>query len=209
MLLQLPINILIVLIPILVFSLCFHEFSHGYMAFKLGDKTAEKEGRITLNPLAHLDPIGSIMILFIGFGWAKPVPVNPSNLTDPRLDMIKIAFAGPASNIFLALLSGIIIKLLLILSLIDNNLLTILLTFAQVNIALAIFNLLPIAPLDGSQILGNILSKSNPELAWKLQTYGPKILLILILISYVTKFSIFGLIISPFTELFIKVFINI
>ena len=81
MLLRLPIEVLIILLPILVFSLCFHEFSHGYIAYRLGDSTAARNGRLTLNPLAHLDPVGSLMILFVGFGWAKPVPVNPVNFT--------------------------------------------------------------------------------------------------------------------------------
>ena len=94
MLLRLSTEILIILIPILIFSLCFHEFAHGYIAYKLGDNTAERNGRLTLNPIYHLDPIGSLMILFVGFGWAKPVPVNPSNFKNPRNDMIKVAFAG-------------------------------------------------------------------------------------------------------------------
>ena len=88
MLLNLPIDILIVLVPILIFSLCFHEFSHGYIAYKLGDNTANDKGRLTLNPLSHLDPIGSIMILIIGFGCAKHVPVNSRNLKNPRSDLI-------------------------------------------------------------------------------------------------------------------------
>ena len=96
MLLRLPMEVLIILLPILIFSLCFHEFSHGYIAYKLGDHTASRNGRLTLNPLAHLDPIGSLMILFVGFGWAKPVPVNPINFSNPRIDMMKVALAGPA-----------------------------------------------------------------------------------------------------------------
>ena len=110
MLLRLPMEVLIILLPILIFSLCFHEFSHGYIAYRLGDHTAARNGRLTLNPLAHLDPIGSLMILFVGFGWAKPVPVNPVNFLNPRVDMIKVAFAGPASNLMLAFLGGIFIR---------------------------------------------------------------------------------------------------
>ena len=83
-------DVLIILLPTLVFSLCCHEFSHGYVAYRLGDTTAARQGRLTLNPLAHLDPVGSMMILFVGFGWAKPVPVNPVNFSNPRIDMIKI-----------------------------------------------------------------------------------------------------------------------
>ena len=110
MLLRLPIEVLIILLPILIFSLCFHEFSHGYIAYRLGDYTAARNGRLTLNPLAHLDPIGSLMILFVGFGWAKPVPVNPANFDNPRIDMMKVAFAGPASNLILAFSVGMIFR---------------------------------------------------------------------------------------------------
>ena len=100
----------IILIIALVFSLSFHEFSHAYVAYRLGDNTAAYQGRLTLNPLAHLDPMGSLMMLFIGFGYAKPVPVNPMNLHNPRIDMIKVAFAGPASNLFLAAIGGLGIR---------------------------------------------------------------------------------------------------
>ena len=106
------IDVLIILLPTLVFSLCFHEFSHGYIAYRLGDHTASRNGRLTLNPLAHLDPVGSLMILFVGFGWAKPVPVNPINFSNPRNDMIKVAIAGPASNLLLAFIAGMMIRII-------------------------------------------------------------------------------------------------
>ena len=99
MLFRLPPEVLILLIPVLLFALVFHEFSHAWIANKLGDPTARYAGRLTLNPIAHLDPIGGLMILFVGFGWAKPVPVDPRYLKNPREDMMKIAFAGPASNL--------------------------------------------------------------------------------------------------------------
>ncbi len=104
-----------------IFSLCFHEFSHGYIAYKLGDHTAARNGRLTLNPLAHLDPIGSLMILFVGFGWAKPVPVNPVNFSNPRLDMMKVAFAGPASNLLLAFTGGLMMRLVNIFGLLQSE----------------------------------------------------------------------------------------
>jgi len=121
MLLRLPMEVLIILLPILIFSLCFHEFSHGYIAYKLGDHTAARNGRLTLNPLAHLDPIGSLMILFVGFGWAKPVPVNPVNFSNPRLDMMKVAFAGPASNLLLAFTGGLMMRLVNIFGLLQSE----------------------------------------------------------------------------------------
>jgi Zn-dependent protease len=203
------VDVLIILLPTLVFSLCFHEFSHGYIAYKLGDQTAAKNGRLTLNPLAHLDPIGSLMILFVGFGWAKPVPVNPANFSNPRIDMIKVAFAGPASNLILAFIAGTILRLTILITLLShNNILIIFLQyFMWVNIALAVFNMLPVAPLDGSQIFGNMIAKNNPELALKLQISGPKVLMILIIISFISpKFSIFSIIMNPFIKLFMYLF---
>ena len=112
MLLRLPIEVLIILLPVLLFSLCFHEFAHAYVAYRLGDHTAARNGRLTLSPTAHLDPLGSLMILFVGFGWAKPVPINPYNFKNPRTDSMKVAFAGPASNLFLAFIGGSIIRFL-------------------------------------------------------------------------------------------------
>ena len=204
------IDILIMLIPTLIFSLCFHEFSHGFIAYKLGDNTAYRQGRLTLNPMAHLDPMGSMMILFVGFGWAKPVPVNPINFTNPRLDMIKVAFAGPASNLILALFGGMAFRSLEFIKILNNyNLIQALYLFISINIALAIFNLIPIAPLDGSQIFGNLISKKKPEVAWKLQVYGPKILLGLIMIGIITPFSPLSIIITPFIKLFFYIFAGI
>ena len=200
-------NVLIILLPTLIFSLCFHEFAHGYVAYVLGDHTAARNGRLTLNPLAHLDPMGSIMILFVGFGWAKPVPVNPMNFQNPRIDMIKVAFAGPASNLLLAFIGGIIIRFInfndIVLS---SMLIQTLYFFMYINIALAVFNMLPVAPLDGSQIFGNMISKNNPEISWKLQMYGPKILMALILIGILTPFSILGTIMMPFIKFFLYIF---
>ena len=210
MLLRLPMETLIILLPILIFSLCFHEFSHGYIAYRLGDHTAARNGRLTLNPLAHLDPIGSLMILFVGFGWARPVPVNPVNFVNPRRDMIKVAFAGPASNLMLAFIGGLTMRFVNMAAIIQNEIFVqTLYFFILINISLAIFNLIPIAPLDGSQIFGNIIAKNNPELAWKLQFYGPKILLGLILIGILTPFSILGFIMMPFIKTFMYLFTGI
>ena len=210
MLLRLPMEVLIILLPILIFSLCFHEFSHGYIAYKLGDHTAARNGRLTLNPLAHLDPIGSLMILFVGFGWAKPVPVNPVNFSNPRVDMMKVAFAGPASNLLLAFTGGLMMRLVNIVGLLQSELfIQTLYYFILINISLAVFNMIPVAPLDGSQIFGNMISKNNPELAWKLQMYGPKILMGIILIGMVTPFSVLGFLMMPFVKMFMYLFTGI
>jgi Zn-dependent protease len=203
-------EVLIILLPILIFSLCFHEFSHGYIAYKLGDHTAARNGRLTLNPLAHLDPIGSLMILFVGFGWAKPVPVNPVNFSNPRIDMMKVAFAGPASNLILAFTGGLIMRLVNILGLLQSEMfIQTLYFFIFINISLAVFNMIPVAPLDGSQIFGNMISKNNPELALKLQIYGPKMLMGIILIGMVTPFSILGFLMMPFVKMFMYLFTGI
>tara|TARA_B100001175_G_C19395250_1_gene583468 strand:+ start:408 stop:1070 length:663 start_codon:yes stop_codon:yes gene_type:complete len=208
-LLQNDIQLGVILIITLVFSLSFHEFAHAYAAYKLGDNTAAYQGRLTLNPLAHLDPIGSLMLLFIGFGYAKPVPVNPVNLQNPRSDMMKVAFAGPLSNLFLCLVSCLLIRLMgsnIFVMYADysvqlSSIGLVLYMFAIINMTLAIFNLIPIHPLDGGQIFGGYLDKVNPQFSYKLRADGPKILFAIIIIGYVTGFSIIGLIISPFHEL--------
>ena len=135
-----------------MFALSFHEFAHAWMASKCGDKTAESLGRLTLNPIAHLDPIGSLMILFVGFGWAKPVPVDGGRLKNPRIDMMKIAAAGPISNLLLAMIAGLSLRFLNNIQLLNDSLFLILIYFTRINISLAIFNLIPVAPLDLSLI---------------------------------------------------------
>ena len=207
-------DVLIILLPSLVFSLCFHEFSHGYIAYRLGDHTAARNGRLTLNPLAHLDPIGSLMILFVGFGWAKPVPVNPYNLSNPRRDMMIVAAAGPLSNLLLAFIGGIIFRIITNTSLIiniSNSDIIIQLTyyFIYINIALAVFNLIPIPPLDGSQIFSTIIGKSNPQLVTYLNSYGPQVLFGLIIMGYLTGISVFSMILTPFISLFLFIFAGI
>ena len=202
MLFRLSPEVLVLLIPVLLFALVFHEFSHGWVANKLGDPTAKNQGRLTLNPMAHLDPVGSMMILFVGFGWAKPVPVDSRYLANPRMDMMKIAFAGPASNLLLAFLGGILIRLT------GNagSLTSMLILFTQINISLAVFNMIPIPPLDGSQIFSGIMIRRNPQLVMQLQMYGPQILLGLILFSMFTGISIIWALMSPFVNFFMFVF---
>jgi|TARA_B100000902_G_scaffold362213_1_gene380309 Zn-dependent protease len=192
-----------------MFALSFHEFAHAWMASKCGDDTAARMGRLTLNPIAHLDVMGSMMILFVGFGWAKPVPVDSRNLRDPRKDMMKVAAAGPISNLLLAMLAGMVWRLLGGTGLFSNsNFPVLIFYFTQINIALAVFNLIPVSPLDGSQIFSGYLMKTNPQLAWKIQSYGPQVLFGLILFGYVTGFSILWLIMKPFVNFFMLLFIG-
>ena len=192
-----------------MFALSFHEFAHAWMASKCGDNTASRMGRLTLNPMAHLDVMGSLMILFVGFGWAKPVPVDSRNLRDPRKDMMKVAAAGPLSNLLLAMVAGMAWRLLGGINfLLDTNFPVLIFYFTQINIALAVFNLIPVSPLDGSQIFSGYLMKTNPELALKIQSYGPQVLFGLILFGYVTGFSILWLVMKPFVNFFMLLFIG-
>tara|TARA_B110000438_G_scaffold299940_1_gene351152 strand:- start:421 stop:1038 length:618 start_codon:yes stop_codon:yes gene_type:complete len=205
MLFRLPLEVLVLLIPVLLFALVFHEFAHGWVANKLGDPTAKDAGRLTLNPMAHLDMFGSLMILFVGFGWAKPVPVDSRYLANPRIDMMKIAFAGPAANLLLAFVTGILIRATGYL----GPFTTMMIMFTQINIMLAVFNMIPISPLDGSQIFSGMMIRSNPDLVMKLQMYGPQILMGLILFGMFTSFSPIWMIISPFVNFFMFLFAGI
>ena len=134
----------------LLFAITIHEFSHAYAADRLGDPTPRAMGRLTLNPLAHLDPIGTLMIFIAHFGWGKPVPIDPYNFANPRRDEIVVALAGPISNIILGSTIGII-------SLTTGYFNEILYIIAIVNFSLAVFNLIPIPPLDGSKVFLNLM----------------------------------------------------
>ena len=205
MLFRTPPEVLLLLVPVLIFALCFHEFAHAWVAYKLGDPTAKQSGRLTLNPLAHLDPMGSLMILIIGFGYAKPVPVDARYLKNPRTDMMKVAFAGPAANLLLAFVGGTIIRA----HVVGGSLILMLYLFTQINIMLAVFNMIPIPPLDGSQIFSGLMVRKNPNLVMKLQMYGPQILFGLILIGYLTEISPLWWAMSPFVNFFLFLFAGI
>ena len=202
MLFRLPFEVLVLLIPVLLFALVFHEFSHGWVAHKLGDPTAKNAGRLTLNPTAHLDMFGTLMILFVGFGWAKPVPVDSRYLANPRTDMMKIAFAGPAANLLLAFVGGTLIRMTGYM----GSFTTMLMMFTQINITLAVFNMIPIPPLDGSQIFSGLMIRKNPDLVYKLQTFGPQILMGLILFGMFTGISPLWMIMNPFVNFFMFLF---
>ena len=186
----------------LVFSLCFHEFSHSLAALLLGDDTSYRLKRTNINPLNHLDPMGTAMILFVGFGWAKPVPVNPYNLKNKTKDMMKIAFAGPASNLFLAFLTLLIVTAFPSLFVYWD----VIRFFYTINLALAIFNLLPIAPLDGSQIFNPIIYKYNKSAGAFLDSYGSQILFSFILFGLFTGYSILWKIMSPMISIINNIF---
>ena len=175
------------LIAILIFSVVMHEVSHGAAANYLGDPTAKYSGRLTLNPIRHLDPIGSILVpLFlilmkspILFGWAKPVPINPYNLRDQRYGSAKVALAGPGSNLGVALVFGLALRFFPEIAEI-SGLYLILSYIVYINILLAIFNLLPLPPLDGSHILFTFLPPGFENLKIFLSQFGIFILLFVI-----------------------------
>lgn len=158
-----PMAMLYVL-PGLLLALSVHEFAHGYAAYKLGDDTAKLQGRLTLDPIKHIDPIGFLMLLFMGFGWAKPVMVNKRNFKYPKRDDNIVSLAGPFSNFILALLLAGLAKVLLMIpingqlsEIILTQLYIVLLSGVAINIGLGVFNLIPIPPLDGSHVLFNML----------------------------------------------------
>ncbi|MFA5135109.1 MAG: site-2 protease family protein [Patescibacteria group bacterium] len=181
----------------LIISISLHEFAHVFTAHLLGDSTGERAGRLTLNPLAHLDMWGTISILLIGFGWGKPAPFNPYNLRAKRFGPALVALGGPLSNFLLIVVFGIMLKLLYPVLGPANYLtlfLSILVTF---NGVLMIFNLIPIPPLDGSHILEGILGSRFANVSALLNRYGPQLLFGLIFLSIFFGLPIFSSIIYP------------
>lgn len=200
---MLDLRTILLFVPGFILGLTFHEFAHGWVADKLGDPTARRAGRLTLNPLAHLDPFGSLMLIFAGFGWAKPVPVNPFNLKNPRRDMLWIALAGPAANLLFALVLGLFFQLFLKgqfqRELFGSSLLTLVIFMGvRINVILAVFNLLPVPPLDGSRILVGLLPPSMTEGYATFERFGPFLLLGLILLGNFAGIPILHYMIEPF-----------
>lgn len=189
-------------IAILIFSIIIHEISHGYMADHLGDPTARLQGRLTLNPLKHIDPVGSIVVPILTslggftFGWAKPVPYNPYNLRNKRQGEFLIALAGPASNLAIALVFGTIIRFMATGGM--TPFVEIAAHIVIINIVLAVFNLIPIPPLDGSKLLFAFLPNQYGKLRHMLETYAP----ILILVVVFFLWNVVSPIIWPIFSLF-------
>lgn len=180
---------LIVGLPGIVIAMVVHEFSHARVAYALGDYTPKLEGRLTLNPAAHVDPIGLVMLLLVHFGWAKPVRINPMNFSNPRRDDILVSLAGPASNLITAFVALIILVLLAKLEVpFSEGLLVVFNMIIIYNINFAIFNMLPIPPLDGSHILRNLLPYELARQYEMLERYSFIFLIIILatpILSYV------------------------
>ncbi|UCD82453.1 MAG: site-2 protease family protein [Desulfobacterales bacterium] len=206
------IQALLLIAPPILLALTFHEYAHAYVADRYGDDTARRSGRLSMNPLRHLDPLGTIMIFLVHFGWAKPVPVNPHRLKNPKKDMLWISAAGPLSNIILALMSGVLLRLLFAFygapdrHSIAGSIVYMVFMSLQINLALAIFNILPIAPLDGSKILYGLLPAGYAKTIFALERYGPFILIGLIIVGRLTGVSVLGGLIWPFVKFFSKLF---
>lgn len=195
----------IMLVPGLLAITC-HEVSHGYIAWRFGDPTARMLGRLTLNPLKHLDIIGTLMIFFIGIGWAKPVPVVFENLHNPKRDMIWVAAAGPVTNLILATISALILRGLVTIgnpasfpssaAMFLEPVVLMLAFSVYINLLLAIFNMIPVPPLDGGRVLVGLLPYRQAAAWSKIEPYG-----MLIIIGLVFFTNVFSHVISPFLHL--------
>ncbi|CAI2718575.1 site-2 protease family protein [Nitrospina watsonii] len=173
---------------IILFSLTVHEYSHGRVAYFLGDNTAKRLGRLTFNPIKHLDIFGVLCFYFLGFGWAKPVPVNGRNFENPHRDMMYVAAAGPASNLILALIFGFLVR---VTPPEQNIFLFVMLCYAlYINVALAIFNLLPIFPLDGASVLKGLVSQDMAAKLAVFDRYSGFVLLGVFLLDYFAQTGI-------------------
>lgn len=188
---------LVAKVVILLVAFPIHEFAHAFVAYRLGDDTAARQGRLTLNPLAHLDPLGSLLLLVSFIGWAKPVPVAPWRLRyGPRVGNALVAAAGPASNLLMAALVAVLWRLGLLRD-VPPSLLQFVGIFMTINVSLALFNLIPLAPLDGSSVLLGVVGPELARMLEPMRTYGPMILMGLFMVGYLSpQFNIIGTILN-------------
>jgi Zn-dependent protease len=191
----------VMLVPGMLAIVC-HEVSHGFVAWRFGDPTARMLGRLTLNPLKHIDIIGTLMIFFIGIGWAKPVPVTYENLRNPKRDMIWVAAAGPITNIMLATVSAFLLRGLVAygnptvsgspLAMLAEPVVLMLAFSVYINLLLAIFNMIPVPPLDGGRVLVGLLPYRQAAAWSRIEPYGMVIIIVLVFFT-----NIFSYVISP------------
>lgn len=195
----------VMLVPGMLAIVC-HEVSHGYVAWRYGDPTAKMLGRLTLNPLKHIDIFGTLMIFFVGIGWAKPVPVVAENLRNPKRDMIWVAAAGPITNIILATLSAILLRTLILvgnpalsaspLSMLIEPVVMMLAFSVYINLLLAIFNMIPLPPLDGGRVLVGLLPYRQALALARIEPYGMFIIIFLVFFT-----NMFSYVVSPFLKI--------
>ena len=194
-------------IIILVIAFTVHEFMHAFVAFKFGDMTAKNAGRLTLNPLVHLDPLGSIMLLFAGFGWAKPVPVNPYVIRQKSpAGLMLVSLAGPLSNLTMAAIAAGVFRLFIAL---DNSWVppswvsAFILEFIMINILLFLFNMIPIAPLDGDKVLEYTMPNAWSKVFDSFRAIGPYVLFGALILGRFTGFSLFSYLLhGPMSRIF-------
>lgn len=167
-------------IPALLIAITVHEFAHARIAYAYGDATAKAHGRMNLNPINHLDPIGTLMIILVGFGWAKPVPINPYNFSNYRGGLRWVSLAGPLSNFALGFVSLLLLNIMLSAQIGSEMVFRFMVVLVQLNILLGVFNLIPIPPLDGSKILVSLAPDSFLGFYQQIERYAPVILLLLI-----------------------------
>jgi len=195
-------------VPAILIALTIHEFAHGWVARKLGDDTAERMGRLSLSPLAHLDLLGTIMLLFGPFGWAKPVPINPSKLRNPKRDMIWVALAGPLSNILFGwLVAFVYLHFYPDQGIGYGRLFFVYLIF--LNIGLSFFNLLPVPPLDGSNILRGFLPLRTEISYMKAMRYAPFVFFGLIALEWAFKFPALSYLLNPIWDPYLKAMLSL
>ena len=203
----------LILLPGIIIAIAFHEFAHAYSAYKLGDYTPKIQGRVTLNPIKHLDPIGTLLIIFIGFGWGKPVMVNPENFKKRRRDDIIVSLAGVATNLILAIVFTIVLIIFTntVLEIWMNPagqlivspgasatqiaMANIILSAIRINLVLMVFNLLPIPPLDGFNVISSALRLQHTKIYYMMYQYGMFIVMALIIFDVIR--TIFGFTVSP------------
>jgi Zn-dependent protease len=194
----------IMLVPGMLAIVC-HEVSHGYIAWRFGDPTARMLGRLTLNPIKHIDIVGTLMIFFVGIGWAKPVPVVFENLRNPKRDMIWVAAAGPITNILLATISAMLLRGIVAfgnpaapgtpLAMIIEPLVLMLAFSVYINLLLAIFNMIPLPPLDGGRVMTGLLPYRQANALARIEPYGMIIIIVLVFFT-----NIFSYVISPLLQ---------
>lgn len=195
----------VMLVPGMLAIVC-HEVSHGYVAWRFGDPTAKMLGRLTLNPIKHIDIVGTLMIFFVGIGWAKPVPVVFENLRNPKRDMIWVAAAGPITNILLATLSAFLLRGLVTfgapavsgspVTMLAEPVIMMLAFSVYINLLLAIFNMMPLPPLDGGRVLVGLLPYKQATALSKIEPYGMIIIIVLVFFT-----NMFSYVISPVLNL--------